>query len=117
MTNPQCIHIPDGSVVVSGELFDLACAAIGERDKLFAEIAQLRGNLSLAEDGLASATQELQRVYGLVNHWSGVAREKDLEIERLSKLLDRQIEIAADLDKQITELVLRRRTPEPEKPT
>lgn len=41
MTNPQCIHIPDGSVVVSGELFDMACAAIAERDKLLAEIAQL----------------------------------------------------------------------------
>src|ERR1041385_5392682 len=38
---PQCIHIPDGSVVVSGELFDMACAAIAERDKLLAELAQL----------------------------------------------------------------------------
>jgi hypothetical protein len=33
-SNPQCIHIPDGSVVVSGELFDMACAAINERDRL-----------------------------------------------------------------------------------
>lgn len=45
MTNeqvPQCIHIPDGSVVVSGDLFDMACAAIAERDKLLAEIERLK---------------------------------------------------------------------------
>ena len=42
MTNPQCIHIPDGSVVVSGELFDMACAAITERDQLFIEIERLQ---------------------------------------------------------------------------
>lgn len=50
MTNeiPQCIHIPDGSVVVSGELFDMACAAINERDNLLAEIKRLTGQLNFA---------------------------------------------------------------------
>jgi hypothetical protein len=53
MTNPQCIHIPDGSVVVSGELFDMACAAIAERDKLLAEIERLSGEAEVTGEQLA----------------------------------------------------------------
>jgi hypothetical protein len=55
-----------------------------ERPSVADEITQLRGNLSLAEEGLASAMQEIQRVYGLMNHWSGAAQEKDAEIEQLT---------------------------------
>ena len=48
-----------------------------------AAITQLRGNLSMAEEGLASATQELDGMTTQRDHWLEIAREKDAEIERL----------------------------------
>jgi hypothetical protein len=63
LTNPQCIHIPDGSVVISGEVFDHFCG-LGEA------ITQLRGNLSLAEDGLASYALEVERIQQAKLTWA-----------------------------------------------
>jgi hypothetical protein len=53
------------------------------KQRLLDEITQLRGNLSLAEEGLAKAAQELQRVYGLVDHWFQVAGKKEAELAEL----------------------------------
>jgi hypothetical protein len=52
-----------------------------------AEIEQLRGNLSLAEEGLANATQENASLTTQRDHWLEIAREKDTEIERLQAQL------------------------------
>ncbi len=84
--------------------------------RAYEENAQLRGNLSLAEEGLASAMQEIERLNARVaqitqgneaqainggrlrdslsqmesqrDHWLEVAREKDVEIEQLNKRMD-----------------------------
>jgi hypothetical protein len=60
--NPQCIHIPDGSVVISGEVFDHFCGFARQQKACDEAIDQLRGNLSLAEEGLASYAQENQQL-------------------------------------------------------
>ena len=60
------------------------------------EISQLRGNLSLAEEGLAAATQEIERLRLLIqtwNDWEETTRMADWfargqEIERLTKERD-----------------------------
>lgn len=60
------------------------------------EITQLRGNLSLAEEGLAAATQEIERLRLLIqtwNDWEETTRMADWfargqEIERLTKERD-----------------------------
>lgn len=78
-----------------------------EVERLQTELTQLRGNLSLAEDGLAAAMQE-QRAHAEIqvgltriiddmttqrDHWLEIAREKDRELELL------EIERAAAIDR------------------
>lgn len=68
----QCIHIPDGSVVVSGELFDMACAAIGERDELRAQIERLSEGVQLLErarERLASNEPSEQYFLTCIGNW------------------------------------------------
>lgn len=87
MTNeiPQCIHIPDGSVVVSGELFDMACAAIAERDKLIAEVERIDkkcGALAYLQYGSSGPDDPWQAKL------DEVTKPLHVEIESLRKALD-----------------------------
>lgn len=59
-----------------------AAAALG--NKLLAEAVQLRGNLSMAEDGLASAVQEIKRLKESLEANITVSKIRDAEIQRLT---------------------------------
>lgn len=51
-------------------------------------IIQLRGNLSLAEEGLANATQEIQRLQRALNFWLPGMPDRDLPPELETRLGD-----------------------------
>lgn len=58
---------------------------IAERDWLQVELTQLRGNLTLAEEGLASAMQEIEGLKFVVATSATARRSLDAEIERLTQ--------------------------------
>jgi len=68
----------------------------GDMRTLMTEITQLRGNLSLAEEGLAAGLQENVRLGLQRDHWLEIAREKDAEIERLTRELAEARELIAN---------------------
>lgn len=66
MTNPQCM-ICQG--LCCGEIPRLQAQSVAnfnEAVKNREEVLQLRGNLSLAEEGLANAMQEIERLQGVI---------------------------------------------------
>jgi regulator of replication initiation timing len=88
--HPQCIHIPDGSVVISGEVFDHFCGFARQQKAYDEAIEQLRGNLSLAEDGLANYALEVEQLKDRLATQKGVIAnhvEGEREIERLRTAL------------------------------
>jgi hypothetical protein len=120
-----------GSAASHLVLQSLVAQAANVVEKLMTDNEQLRGNLSLAEDGLAAAMQELrdggtllvkyreeiERLRGCWSealgnytdmttqrdHWLEIAREKDRELELL------EIERAAAIERMRTALVVAQR--------